>query len=273
MFRARNRVAGPPRPLAHRHGLRAYRRRLLAYPVIVAVAGALAAGCTAPAPTRPASDPVPALPVPTAGPTTAAPPAPAPPPVAPARPTPTKAAPPAPPPAPAGRYVFPVRSDRVSYSGTHHDYPATDIFAACNLPVVAVTDGVVLEVSRVDQFNPAKPVNALKGGLSVSMRGDDGVRYYGSHLTRVLPGIEAGIRVRAGQQVGTVGKTGNSSNICHLHFGISPPCVGKSDWWIRRGVIWPKQYLDAWRSGTSRSPVRQVTAWRQANGCPPEPLS
>jgi murein DD-endopeptidase MepM/ murein hydrolase activator NlpD len=240
--------------------------------MILAVAGALAAGCGDPSPTWSASDPVPQVTGPGATPTTAAPLPPPPPKPTPSR-TPARTTAPPAPPAPAGRYVFPVRTDRVSYSGTHHDYPATDIFAACNVPVVAVTDGVVLEVSRVDQFDPAKPEGALKGGLSVSIRGNDGVRYYGSHLTRVLPGIEAGVRVRAGQQVGTVGKTGNASNICHLHFGISPLCAGTEDWWIRRGVIWPKQYLDAWRAGTPRSPASQVTKWRQANGCPPEPMS
>ena len=243
-------------------------RRLAAYPLIVFVVGALAAGCGGPPPTLSGGGRLPAATDPPPAPTTAAPPLDPPPPP---RPTPTpRPAPPAEPP-PAARFVFPVRSDRIAYAGTHSGYPATDIFAPCNAPVVAVTDGVVLEVSRVDTFNPARPEGAAKGGLSVSLRGSDGVRYYGSHLTRVLPGIEAGVRVRAGQQVGTVGKTGNASNICHLHFGISPPCAGTGDWWIRRGVIWPKPFLDAWRSGRSRSAEWAVTSWRQAHGCPSAP--
>src|SRR6185503_8548660 len=44
-------------------------------------------------------------------------------------------------------YVYPV-AGRTSYGRTHHDYPATDIFAPCGTAVRAVTDGVVLEVSR-----------------------------------------------------------------------------------------------------------------------------
>jgi peptidoglycan LD-endopeptidase LytH len=229
----------------------------------------LAAGCDS----VPDAQVAPPVPPPT---TSAAPEPTAPAPTTPTvRPSPTagrKAPPPAPPvPRGTGRFVFPVVAGRISYQGTHHDYPATDIFAACNSPVRAVTDGVVLEVSRVDRFDPAHPTGVYNGGLSVSLRGDDGVRYYGSHLTRVLPGIEAGVRVRAGQQVGTVGRTGNASNVCHLHFGISPVCAGTGDWWIRRGVIWPKQYLDAWRSGNGRSAAAEVTRWRQAHGCPPPP--
>jgi peptidoglycan LD-endopeptidase LytH len=107
--------------------------------------------------------------------------------------------------------------------------------------------------------------------LSVALRGDDGVRYYGSHLTRVVAGIRARIRVRAGQQLGTVGKTGNASNICHLHFGISPPCAGRKDWWIRRGVIAPAAFLDAWRAGTARSAAEKMAQWRRTHGCPPPP--
>src|SRR5262245_35138009 len=45
---------------------------------------------------------------------------------------------------PPTAYVFPVASGDVTYERTHHDYPATDIIAACGAPVLAVTDGTVL---------------------------------------------------------------------------------------------------------------------------------
>jgi len=50
------------------------------------------------------------------------------------------------------RYVFPV-AGAAEYEKTHHDYPATDIIAPCGFPVLAVTDGVVLEVSRKDTYD------------------------------------------------------------------------------------------------------------------------
>jgi murein DD-endopeptidase MepM/ murein hydrolase activator NlpD len=173
-------------------------------------------------------------------------------------------------PSPATRYVFPVAGQEISYARIHHDYPATDVLAPCGTPVRAVTDGVILEVSRVDSFDKNNKENSpgsLRGGRFVSMLGDDGVRYYGSHLTTVVNGVEARVRVRAGQQIGTVGKTGDAS-ACHLHFGISPPCARTADWWTRRGVVWPWSYLDAWRAGKLRSPVAEVAAWQGRHGCP-----
>lgn len=174
-------------------------------------------------------------------------------------------------PAAGGEYAFPVVADPISYHRTHAGYPATDIFADCGSPVRAVTDGLVIEVSRVDRYNPDHPDGADKGGRFVSVRGDDGVRYYGSHLREVSPGIDAGVRVAAGQRVGSVGRTGNSSNVCHLHFGVSPPCAATGDWWIRRGVVWPWPYLDAWGDGADRSPASEVAAWHRDHGCPPAP--
>jgi peptidoglycan LD-endopeptidase LytH len=170
----------------------------------------------------------------------------------------------------AARYVFPV-DGRSSYAREHHDYPATDIIAACGNVVRAITDGVVLEVSRVDTFDKRTSRGAERGGLSVSMLGDDGVRYYGSHLSAIDDAVQPGVRVAAGGRLGLVGKTGNANNTCHLHLGFSPPCARTADWWIRRGVIWPWSYLDAWRAGTARSPAPEIAAWHAAHGCPPEP--
>jgi murein DD-endopeptidase MepM/ murein hydrolase activator NlpD len=168
------------------------------------------------------------------------------------------------------RRVFPV-AGRADYGHTHHDYPATDIFAACGTPVRAAVDGVILEVSRTDRFDLNHPLGTDKGGLSVSIKGDDGVRYYGAHLSAIAPGVDAGIRVRAGTQLGLVGHTGNASGVCHLHFGLSPLCAGTADWWVRRGVVYPWPYLDSWRTGGNRSPVGEVAAWQRDHGCPAAP--
>jgi Membrane proteins related to metalloendopeptidases len=169
------------------------------------------------------------------------------------------------------RYAFPVRARNVDYHPTHSGYPSTDIFAACGSPVVAVTSGRILEVSRVDNYRKSGPQGPNNGGKSVSLLGDDGVRYYGSHLDTVAAGLDPGVRVATGQQIGTVGRTGNANNVCHLHFGISPPCRRTGDWWIRRGVVWPAAYLDDWRKGRHTSPAARVRAWHRDNGCPGAP--
>ncbi|MGI5212860.1 M23 family metallopeptidase [Plantactinospora sp. CA-290183] len=169
------------------------------------------------------------------------------------------------------RYVFPVQTGNVDYHPTHSAYPGTDLFANCGSPVVAVTAGRILEVSRVDRYSRSGPQGPNNGGKSVSLLGDDGVRYYGSHLSTVNAGIDAGVRVRAGQQVGTLGRTGNANNVCHLHFGISPPCQRTGDWWIRRGVVWPATFLDAWRKKRNTSPAAKVRQWHADRGCPKAP--
>lgn len=186
--------------------------------------------------------------------------------------TPTATASPSPaasPSAPAVKYVFPVLG-KTSYGRTHHDYQATDVMAPCGATIVAVTDGTVLEVSRVDSWDPKTDDGAQRGGLSVSLLGDDGVRYYGSHFSAIDGLIRPGERVTAGQKLGKVGRTGLAS-ACHLHFGVSPVCARTGDWWIRRGVVWPWRYLDSWRRNGAKSPVPEVTTWQTRHGCSTTP--
>ena len=168
-------------------------------------------------------------------------------------------------------YAFPVIGKN-SYGHTHHDYPATDIITRCGNRVVAATTGTILAVTRVDRWTPSVDAGETRGGLSVSLLGDDGVRYYGSHLSAINAGVNPGVRVTTGQTLGKVGDTGHSG-ACHLHFGISPPCAKVGDWWIQRGVIYPWPYLDAWRKGQPKSAAAAVAAWQAKHGCPKKPLS
>jgi murein DD-endopeptidase MepM/ murein hydrolase activator NlpD len=172
-------------------------------------------------------------------------------------------------PAPVQR-VFPVQG-QVSYEHDHHGYPATDIMAACGTPVVAVYSGVILEVNRIDSWDPATDIGVTRGGLSVSLLGDDGVRYYGSHFSKIFDNIQPGVRVNAGDRLALVGETGDAS-ACHVHFGLSPKCFVIGDWWIRRGMIWPWKYLDAWRGGQNLDPTPEIQQYQATNGCPDHPL-
>ena len=165
------------------------------------------------------------------------------------------------------KYVFPVDASNVDWSDTHAKYPGTDLFVACGSRFVATTSGVVLEVSLKDTYVEGNPDGPANGGLSVSIMGDDGVRYYGSHLSKVQSGVKAGVRVKAGQLLGLTGRTGNASNVCHVHYGVSAPCAKTGDWKVRRGVVWPYTYLASWREGGQKSPVAAVTAWEKKSGC------
>jgi murein DD-endopeptidase MepM/ murein hydrolase activator NlpD len=165
-------------------------------------------------------------------------------------------------------YRFPVQDVRAaSYVPEHHDYPASDIFSGCGATVVAPVDGDLLEVRREDQWSAATDNPATRGGRSVSLVGRDGVRYYFAHFDTIDPSLEPGSSVTAGQVLGGMGRTGRASG-CHLHFAISPPCPGK-EWSVRRGVIPPWRYLDAWRRGEQLSPVSEVRTWvgEHPNAC------
>ena len=158
----------------------------------------------------------------------------------------------------AESYLFPVAGCKVTYSKYHHDYPATDIQAKQGCAFVATVSGVIEDVNLKDKWSGKTNLGQDRGGLSVSYIGVDGVRYYGSHLSKVEPGIAPGVQVVAGQKLGEVGSTGSARGTKpHLHFGISYPTM-PGDWEIRRGVIWPWKYLDAWRAGENLSPVKAI---------------
>lgn len=159
------------------------------------------------------------------------------------------------PPAGTFAYVFPIQPANVATFGScHHDYPASDIFAPFGTTFVAVTSGVIDFVSYRDEWDATNDDPALRGGLSIALIGDDGIRYYGSHLSGIADGITVGNRVEIGQVLGWVGQSGNArSTPAHLHFGISYPS-SPDDWQIRRGTLNPVPYLNDWRNGRNTTP-------------------
>jgi peptidoglycan LD-endopeptidase LytH len=159
-------------------------------------------------------------------------------------------------------HAFPIGVGvNVSYAHTHGEYPATDVFADCGTEVHAMATGVVQHVRRVDDYDKKADNPALRGGKSVSVVGLDGVRYYTSHLDRI--DVAVGQAVTAGDVLGTIGLTGDSE-ACHTHVGISLLCPS-TEWSVRRGVIWPWPYLDAWRKGLQKSPVAEIHAWSESH--------
>jgi murein DD-endopeptidase MepM/ murein hydrolase activator NlpD len=157
-------------------------------------------------------------------------------------------------------YTFPVAGCTVTYSKYHHDYPAADIFGKKGCAFVSPIAGVVDEVNSVDKWSGKTNLGADRGGLSISIIGDDGLRYYGSHLSKIEVNIVPGYKVATGEKLGEIGSTGSARGTkAHLHFGISYP-TEKGIWWVRRGVglekgkTSPWKYLQAWQVGKDLKP-------------------
>ena len=169
-------------------------------------------------------------------------------------------------------YVFPVSGCEVKYGRYHHDYPATDLQAKKGCAFVAPISGVVDEVITKDIWRGKTNLGQDRGGLAVSIIGDDGVRYYGSHLSKIESSTVVGARVVAGTKLGEIGSTGSARGTApHLHFGISWP-TEKNIWWVRRGVVYPWKFLDAWKAGKDLSPANSVKSVRSKMGdVPPKP--
>ena len=159
-------------------------------------------------------------------------------------------------------FIFPVADCEVNYARAHHDYAATDILAKKGCKFVSPVNGVIDEVNRVDNWSGKTNLGVDRGGLYVSIIGDDGVRYYGSHLSSVVASIQPGVVVKAGRILGKIGSSGSARGTApHLHFGISWPTPTQPNvWWVRRGVVLPFKYLDAWKAGKDLSPVKDVAA-------------
>ncbi len=223
------------------------------------LAGALLFGACASLPAQDASAPTPA---PLTSTLTPAPTDTSAPPPATATPRPTGTLPPSPTPIasltplpPPFQYVFPLRATIPFSDGDQgHGYPAIDLFAPVGTKFQAVTDGVVDFVSYTDRWDPKKPDPALRGGLSVAIVGNDGVRYYGAHLSAIAKGIVVGLHVKMGQLLGYVGTSGDAEGKeAHLHFGISRPTYPE-DWHARRGQVDPYPYLMDWLNGIEQTP-------------------
>lgn len=104
--------------------------------------------------------------------------------------------------------------DEARSGGRRHR--GTDMLAQMGVPLLAIEDGT-FERSTVGSL----------GGLSVYLIGNSGARYYYAHLDQVEV-MQEGQRVYAGQQIGTVGDSGNAKGSPHLHLQWAPN--GDSDW-------------------------------------------
>jgi len=122
-----------------------------------------------------------------------------------------------------GKPVMPVQGVDINSLQTHSfnnvrdsgKHAGVDIFAKKGTPVVAAMSGELVEAS----WNGPNPM----GGNRVWIKADDGTFHYYAHLDSItVKNLPKGTRVQAGQQIGTVGDSGNAKGTPpHLHFSVN----------------------------------------------------
>lgn len=152
-------------------------------------------------------------------------------------------------------YVFPFSRVPVHYPKDHVGYPAVDV-EGCYAKVLAPTSGTIVKVHRIDKWTEEEDSPGTRGGLTITLIGDDGVRYFFSHLGRIK--VLLNQQVAAGDWIGVAGSSGNARvTRCHTHVGMSRVCQ-LAEVYLLQGEIWPQKYLNAWRKGEQLSPKREI---------------
>ena len=115
--------------------------------------------------------------------------------------------------------VFPVQG-LCSYENTWHAPRGTerlhlgvDILAKEGNLIYAVTDGTITKLYTVGTDKLA--------GNGVRLTMADGTYFFYGHMQKIADGITVGTKVKAGQVVGYLGKTG-ATNTPHLHIEVHP---------------------------------------------------
>ena len=152
-------------------------------------------------------------------------------------------------------YVFPFSLVPVTYPKDHLHYPAVDV-EGCYARILAPTAGFISQLHRLDKWTPENDSPGTRGGLTITVQGDDGVRYFFSHLGRIK--ALKNQRVAAGDWIGVMGSSGNARvTRCHTHFGMSRVCP-LAEVYLLQGEIWPQKYLNAWKQGQQLSPRKEI---------------
>ena len=95
----------------------------------------------------------------------------------------------------------------------------TDLEGPIGLRVVAVTAGTIFQIDR------SRDGADGRSGRYVRIEHDDGAITSYMHLNTIAEGIEIGVRVEEGQQIGTLGRTGIHQAQPHVHFSLELPKV------------------------------------------------
>jgi murein DD-endopeptidase MepM/ murein hydrolase activator NlpD len=152
-----------------------------------------------------------------------------------------------------GNYVFPVGGGPsvVSVSHHHHDYPAADIAAPMGSPVYALSDAVVERAWRYPD---------PRCGIGLTLTTSDGHSWTYCHLSVLDAGVQPGVALAAGQQIGLVGMTGDATGP-HLHLQLNPQTVyPQSLPWFQHFANVAFRWQDAQPAGYTTATPQQSSA-------------
>ncbi len=137
-------------------------------------------------------------------------------------------------------HIFPIRASH-NYGGagadfgsgrSGHSHQGHDVFARCGARLVAARGGTV----------KGKKFHSAAGNYVVIDGQDSDLDYFYAHLEQPTP-FKVGDRVHTGQQIGTVGQSGNARG-CHLHFEL----WNGPGWYSGGAPFDPLAQLKAWDS-------------------------
>ncbi len=114
--------------------------------------------------------------------------------------------------------VYPSFGDPRSGGRLHE---GVDIMAPRGTPVRPAAPGFITRLSTTDL-----------GGISATLVGDGGVRYFYTHFDALAAGLEVGQYLDVETVIGYVGNTGNAASTApHLHFGVYMGGLGEWCGW------------------------------------------
>jgi murein DD-endopeptidase MepM/ murein hydrolase activator NlpD len=126
--------------------------------------------------------------------------------------------------------------------GGRRKHKGIDIFARKGTPVVAISDGVIVERNHT-----------AIGGKTLWLKSSHSWTAYYAHLDKQM--VREGQHVKKGHVIGTVGNTGNARTTpSHLHFGISK----------RKAWVNPLPYVKNSQKIVAKVPKKKAPATKNA---------
>ena len=150
----------------------------------------------------------------------------------------------------SGRFMAPRPGARPTECGRGH----------CGIDI-GNTRGTIVHASADGEVATIFPESRTEAGKVVVIHHGGGLKSFYMHLDEIRPGLEVGQSIRAGEPVGTLGSTGFSRSIPHVHFAITHEHRGRT-WYLdpepvlRHSVVLPApRAYEPFEPSTTKEPL------------------